>query len=426
MHQRPKVVHLTSVHTAFDVRVFHKECKSLARSGKNVVLIAPHPSDKVVDSVEVKGIRSSGGRFVRMTRTAWRLYREALRQNGDVYHFHDPELIPLGLLLAARGNTVVYDLHEDAPSDILHKDYIPRRLRRPLMWCVRKLEDAACSRFSGLVAATPTIAKRFYSINPNTVVVHNFPKFDEIAPNVALPWSERIVAVAYIGSISERRGIGRILKALALLPSASSAQMMLAGPLSPGGLLTELERLPGWARVQYLGVLDRPSVANLLSRVRLGLMVLQPEPNLVNAMPIKLFEYMAAGIPVIASDFPLWRKIIGEAGCGLLVDPQDPLAIARAMEYLLSHDAEAEAMGRRGRQAACELYNWDREERVLLKFYSDLIETRCVAADPRPSTSVPGPSPSRGTIFIASDIVARSDRPSAADEINDGRVECRP
>ena len=149
MHPRPKVVHLTSVHTAFDVRVFHKECKSLARSGKDVVLITPHPSDRVVDSVEVKGIRSSGGRFVRMTRTAWRLYREALRQNGDVYHFHDPELIPVGLLLATRGNTVVYDLHEDAPSDILHKDYIPRRLRRPLMWCVRKLEDAACRRFSG-------------------------------------------------------------------------------------------------------------------------------------------------------------------------------------------------------------------------------------------------------------------------------------
>jgi glycosyltransferase involved in cell wall biosynthesis len=135
-------------------------------------------------------------------------------------------------------------------------------------------------------------------------------------------------------------------------------------------------KLPGWARVKYLRVLDRPSVANLLSRVRLGLLVLQPEPNFWDAMPIKLFEYMAAGIPVIASDFPLWRRIIGEAGCGLLVDPQDPQAIARAMEYLLGHDAEAEAMGRRGRQAACELYNWNSEERALLKFYSKLLETR--------------------------------------------------
>src|SRR6202521_39764 len=374
MHQQTKIVHLTSVHTAFDVRVFHKECKSLARSGKHVVLIVPHDRDEVVDSVEVKGIRISGGRLVRMTRTAWSLYREALRQNGDVYHFHDPELIPLGLLLAARGKTVVYDLHEDAPADILHKDYIPRPLRQPLTWSVRKLENAACRRFSGLIAATPTIAKRFHSINPNTVVVHNFPMLDEIASTVDLPWNERPPAIAYIGSISERRGIREILQALPLLPSANPTQMMLAGPFSPEELRTELMRLPGWARVKYFRVLDRPSVANLLSRVRLGLLVLRPEPNFCNAMPIKLFEYMAAGIPVIASDFPLWRQIIGEAGCGLLVDPRDPQAIARAMEYLLSHDAEAEAMGRRGREGARELYNWNSEERVLLKFYSELLE----------------------------------------------------
>ena len=408
MHHQPKVVHLTSVHTASDVRVFHKECKSLARSGKHVVLVVPREGDEVVDSVEVKGVRVSGGRFVRMTRTAWSLYREALRQNGDVYHFHDPELLPLGLLLAARGRAVVYDIHEDTPADILHKDYIPRRLRRPLMWSVRKLEDTACRRFSGLIAATHTIAERFCPINANTVVVHNYPMLDEIAPSEDLPWNERPPAMVYIGSISERRGIREILRALALLPSACPAEMMLAGPFSPNGLLTELEALPGWAGVQYLGVLNRPSIANLLSRVRLGLMVLQPEPNFVNAMPIKLFEYMAAGIPVIASDFPLWRRIIGEAGCGVLVDPQNPQAIAQAMEYLLTHDAEAEAMGRRGRKAACELYNWNSEERVLLKFYSELLQRRAPATtenerqlelaanqDPQPQYQgqVPGAAP---------------------------------
>jgi glycosyltransferase involved in cell wall biosynthesis len=381
MRQQFKVVHLTSVHAAFDVRVFHKECKALARSGKHVVLVAPHEGDEVVDSVEVKGIKICGGRFARMTRTAWSLFREALRQNGEVYHFHDPELIPVGLLLAARGKIVVYDIHEDAPADMLHKDYIPRRLRRPLMWSVRKLEDAACRRFSGLIAATPTIAERFYPINANTVVVHNYPKLDEIAPTVNVPWNERPPAVAYIGSISERRGVREILRALAVLPSTSPAEMMLAGPFSPNGLPTELEALPGWARVRYVGVLGRPAIANLLSRVRLGLLVLQPEPNFVNAMPIKLFEYMAAGIPVIASAFPLWRQIIGEAGCGLLVDPQDPQAIARAIEYLLSHDDEAEAMGHRGRKVACELYNWNSEERILLQFYSDLLKTRLLATD---------------------------------------------
>lgn len=375
MHEHPKVVHLTSVHKAFDVRVFHKECKSLARSGKHVVLVVPHERDEVIDSIEVRAIQVSGGRLSRMTRSAWSLYKEAARQNGDVYHFHDPELIPVALLLAARGKTVVYDIHEDAPADLLHKDYIPRSLRWPLMWFMQKLENVACSRFSGLIAATPTIAERFYPVNRNTVVVHNFPILDEIAPTPGLPWCERPPAIAYVGSISVRRGIRKILEGLALLPSSLPAQMMLAGPLSPGGLRPEIEVLPGWSRVQYLGVLDRPGVADLLSRARLGVVVLQPEPNFVNAKPIKLFEYMAAGIPVIASDFPLWRRIIDGAGCGLLVDPQDSGAIARAIQYLLTHEAEAETMGRRGRQAACELYNWSTEEHTLLQFYSKLLKT---------------------------------------------------
>ena len=381
MQPRYKVVHLTSVHTPFDVRVFHKECKSLAHSGEHVVLIAPHQRDEVVDSVEVKAIRIGSGRLTRMTRTAWFMYKEALRQHGDVYHFHDPELIPVGLLLAALGKHVVYDIHEDAPADILHKDYIPHCFRRPLMWSVRKLESAACRRFSGLIAATPTIAERFYPINANTVVVHNFPILDEIKLNRTSAWNERPPAIAYIGSISERRGVREMLQALALLPSAHPAQMMLAGPFSPPVLRPELEQLPGWDRVQYLGVLDRPLVANLLSRARVGLLLLRPEPNFVNAMPIKMFEYMAAGIPVIASDFPLWRQIIGEAGCGLLVDPGDARAIAHAMEYLLTHDAEAEAMGRRGWQAVCERYNWNSEERVLLKFYSELLGTRAATTN---------------------------------------------
>jgi len=242
--------------------------------------------------------------------------------------------------------------------------------------------DVVCAEIGGcslpplfrVIAATPTIARRFRSINPNTVVVHNFPMLDEIAPNGALPWNERPPALAYIGSISERRGVREILQALALLASDNPAHMMLAGPFSPEELRTELVGLPGWARVKYLGVLDRPAVASLLSHVRLGLLLLRPEPNFWDAMPIKLFEYMAAGIPVIASDFPLWRQIIGEARCGLLVDPRDPQAIARAMEYLLRHDAEAQAMGLRGRQAACQLYNWNSEERVLFKFYSELLE----------------------------------------------------
>ena len=374
MQASSKVVHLTSVHKPFDVRIFHKECKSLARSGNQVILIAPHTKDEEFDSVEIKGIPPTRGRIARMLKTAWLVYTKALRQAGDVYHFHDPELIPVGLLLAARGNVVVYDIHEDVPADILHKPYIPKRLRRLVTWCVRVLENRAARRFSGLVAATPTIAERFQSINPNTCVVHNFPVPEEIAPK-SVTWKDRPLAAAYIGTISERRGITQMMSAVAKLNSNISAELVLAGPLSPDRLHQDLKVQPEWKNVRYLGVLGRKGIAELLSQVRVGLLVLQPEPNLINAMPIKLFEYMAAGVPVIASDFPLWRNIIGGAKCGILVDPLDAGAIARSLEWLLTHEAEAQEMGRRGMQAVHELYNWRSQERVLLDFYSRLLHS---------------------------------------------------
>jgi glycosyltransferase involved in cell wall biosynthesis len=106
--------------------------------------------------------------------------------------------------------------------------------------------------------------------------------------------------------------------------------------------------------------------------------ILHPEKSFITSQPTKLFEYMAAGIPVIASDFPLWRSIIQEAGCGILVDPLDTQAIAAAIEYLVSNPREAEAMGQRGRRAAEKQFNWANEEQTLLSFYSSLLPDRGV------------------------------------------------
>jgi hypothetical protein len=120
-------------------------------------------------------------------------------------------------------------------------------------------------------------------------------------------------------------------------------------------------------------LLDREGVAVELQKAYAGLVILHPEPNYVASQPVKLYEYMCAGLPVIASDFPLWREIVKNAGCGLLVNPKDPREISEAMKYLLTHPQEAEEMGRRGFEAIVERYNWAKEEETLLRFYSKLL-----------------------------------------------------
>lgn len=371
---KTRVVHITSAHSPLDTRIFYKQCRSLALAGYDVVLLGAHSMNETLDGVAFRGLGRSQGRAHRMTGKLLALGREAFRLDGDVYHIHDPELLLLALVLRLAGKRVIYDIHEDLPRTVLYKTYIPSLLRKPLLWMVEHVENLAARLMSGLVTATPTINRRFSSINPYSAVVSNFPLKEELQPSTA-DWKERDTAVAYIGGISEERGIRELIRAMGMLPGSLGARLELAGGFSSQRLENELAATPQWRNVSWHGVLDRNGIAQLLSRVRVGLVVLHPEQNFVVSLPIKLFEYMSAGIPVIASDFPLWRSIIEQSGCGILVDPFDPKAIADAIELLLTDTALAEEMGRRGRKSVEERYNWGSEERTLLSFYSSVLSS---------------------------------------------------
>lgn len=373
-----RVVHLTSAHAPFDVRIFHKECRSIAHAGYDVTLVACHDRDDIVDGVQLKAIPRRSGRLSRMTRGVWAAYREAVRQNANVYHFHDPELILAGLLIRCKGKSVIYDVHENVPEDIAFKHYIPRSLRRPIARLVGLLEARASRYFSAIVPATFPISVRFASWNAHTVVVSNYPIVDELQSRAPKSWADRSSSVAYAGVLSEDRCVREIVQAMTFLPANLRATLKLAGAFSPKRLRNEISQSPGWEYVEELGVIERSSITALYDDARAGLVVLGPDPHFVSA-PTKLFEYMYAGIPVIASDFPEFRKVVDEAKCGILVNPLDPKTIARAIEYIFTHPIEAEQMGQRGREATQVRYNWATEERKLLDLYTVLIGPPCAA-----------------------------------------------
>jgi glycosyltransferase involved in cell wall biosynthesis len=363
-----KICVLTSAHPAFDVRIFHKECKSLARAGYEVTLVAPHQESQSVDGVTLKAVTPATGRFERWFKTTRAVYRAAIAADADAYHFHDPELMPVGLLLRAGGKKVLYDIHEDLPLTVSYKPYVPKWLQRPVAKAFSVIESLATRYFSGLIAATPEIAARF-SGHPNVCVVQNYPLREEF-PEVAGA-SAPSDYVVYVGlRITKARGAEEMVRAVELLADSFPVRLKLAGTIEPPGLLQQLQATRGWPSTDYLGTRGRAGVSELIRNAIAGLVVLHPEPNYVNSHPVKLFEYMCAGIPVIASDFPAFRSIVEGAKCGLLVDPLSPREIADAIEFLFTHPDEARAMGARGRLAVGSRFNWQHEEQSLLGMYN--------------------------------------------------------
>lgn len=367
-----RIVMVTSLHDPFDARIFGREAVGLAAAGHDVTVVAPHTGDEVRHGVTLAAVPPGRTRRERMTRTAAAAWRRAFALDADVYHFHDAELIPGALWARARGRRVVYDMHEDFPRTFAAKPWLPAWLRGPLAWLAERLENAACRRFTALVAATPAIAERARRLNARVVTVRNFPRPEDFPEPVARAWHERDHAIAYVGGLADNRGLMEMLAAVARLPASTAPVLRLAGPFETEELRARAMRHPGWARVEYLGWLGRDEVAAMLSRVRVGLVLLRPEPRYQVAWPVKLFEYMAAGVPAVAADFPLWRRIVEDAGCGRVVDPLDPGAIAEAVAALLADPGTAEAMGRRGRAAILERYSWHNEETLLLALYSRL------------------------------------------------------
>ena len=371
--KRIQICHITSVHRPFDTRIFSNEICSLKKAGFELALIAPHKKTEVVDGVKIIAIPQFKKKSVRLLLASFFILRIALTLPIKYFQLHDPELVFVAIVLRIAGTKVTFDLHEKISEQVLSKPLIPKVLKGTIVVLSRWTEKIISAVSNYLIAATPVIAESCPS--KKTIVIQNFPVLNVLSNLNCVPYQSRENNIIYVGDLTRVRGIKEITSAMERLPGGLDATLIIGGNFPHVDFKSEIVSLAGWSKVNFLGYIDRKTVFKQLGLARIGLVVLHPIANYVSSQPVKMYEYMNAGIPIVASDFPSWRSLIEKIGCGLLVDPLDPQSIADAIEWLLKNPEKAERMGEKGKEAVQNTYNWEVEEKKFIDFYKKIVKT---------------------------------------------------
>lgn len=369
-----RVVHMTTVHHPYDPRIYHKECLSLHNAGHDVTLIAQADTetaqDKPIKHIPVKTYTS---RLKRMIFGTIEAYKKAKNQDADVYHFHDPELLPAAWLLKRKDNVVIYDIHEDYVTSIMQKEYMRTSVKKVIASTYKYMEKFFSRKMELCLAE-----KYYKDIYPRGKCILNYPTINENFINHSRNDTPLEDALLYTGNVSYVRG-ALIHAKIPLIDESVSVHFV---GKCPSDLAEEMYEVAGDKQdnLEIEGIdrfIEKEDIeARYLGRNWLaGVALFPPTEHYMNKELTKFFEYMNAGLPIICSNFPVWKEFMETYECGIAVDPYDESEIQQAIAYLRNNQDVAKRMGENGRKAVMEELNWRTEENKLVTWYEQLTNT---------------------------------------------------
>lgn len=360
------IYHITSVHQRYDTRIFKKECTSLAEKGHNVnLIVCDGLGNEIKNNVNIidTGVSNKIGRIKRFLFLPKQIYKVLQsKKDIDFIHFHDPELIFIAKKFVKKGIKVIYDSHENLPKQVLSKPYIPTFARKIISSVVNFIELKAAKKFYAVVTVTDEIKNRFLKVNKNVYLLRNFSIVKSFG-NVN--FLEKKMKFVYSGGITKIRG------ALEMAHSSNitSTEILFFGPIED----SIKDILKDFNNIKLMGSIDQDDLFQELKNSTVGLILFHKVPNHMVSSPNKMFEYMAAGMAIIASDIPMWKEVIDTYKCGICVDPYNIDEISKAIMYMKNHPDEVFQMGKNGREAVINHFSWENEQNTLFLVYEEKI-----------------------------------------------------
>jgi glycosyltransferase involved in cell wall biosynthesis len=373
------VCHFTTAHSELKSRSFHREFMPLAAAGIGVRYLAPMKSRPSRDGVDFVALPERKSRLRRILALP-ALLATLSRQRASLYHFQDPELLPVALALKLIfRKRMVYDAYEDFPSMAANSRSIPRFLRPVAAKIVAAIENLAARSFDGVMTADPFTLRRFaHRGKSKKLVFYNFPNLDFFPPPRP---RVKCFDLVYRGGLSDRAGTFLLLEALRLLALRSKGpRLLLLGYFDDAAaeiaLRERIRTLELESSVEIRGRLAHEDMADALSEASIGICPLQPVPKFQLNIPVKVFEYWACGLPVVASDLPPIRPFFRNSHAGILFCPESAADLAQSISWLLDRPDEAARMGAHGRQLVARRFNNGLEVHKLRRFCARIAAPR--------------------------------------------------
>lgn len=372
---KKSIIHITTVHYRYDVRVNYKYCQSLSKAYNDVtLLVADGNGFEKIGNLQIVDIgKPKFGRIGRLFFGNIKVFIYLIRCQTSIIHFHDPELLPIAFLMKLLGRKVVYDMHENLPLEILTKNYVPRVFRKFLSFAINNFQQFTF-RYVPVIFAEISYVK-YFPLASHKETILNYP-LNNIANNKLIINKEKEFTLGYMGGVTVERGAIVILKAVEKLREDGIAvNLIFVGPVAEEvseSLIYNKATKEGWATFE--GRLKPIDGWEKMSRCHVGLAILQDSPNFIESYPTKLFEYMLMGLPIITSNFPLYKEVIDESKCGATVNPSSIKEIASTISWLFDNRNEAVKIGERGRKIAEKKYSWESEFSKLETFYYNILE----------------------------------------------------